>query len=364
MTRARSKPKAGRLKKLILVVNFFFILILALTYATPLISVEKWGWFSLFALAYPFILLANVLFAIGWIFFRSWNAVYSIIALLAGISYHQSYIQILPSRKSATICKESIRLLSYNMKGLSMVPVKENAKFSIRIDSVYNALTDLNEFPDIICLQEASKGDLIGKRFGLDYSYHGPKSSLWLLSRFPIEKHGYLDGAEESPSAIWADIKTSQGTLRVYNMHLTSNRVTNTAEELIQDIDLKNQNTWDRFRFIVRRYRQTTQKRAKEALTIRKHLASCKHPAIIAGDGNDPPISNTYQVLKKGLQDSFVEKGFGVSTTYESKLPLLRIDYVLGTNSLTFKDHFTYHIMYSDHYPVSAGICLQSRSGS
>lgn len=245
-----------------------------------------------------------------------------------------------------------------------MVQVNKDADYSIRIDSVYNALTDLKEFPDIICLQEALKGDMIGKRFGLKYSYHGPKSSLWLLSRYPIEKHGYLDGAEESPSAIWADITTPQGTMRVYNMHLVSNRVTNTAEELIQDIDLKNENTRQKIKFIVSRYRRTTQKRAEEALAIRKHLASCKHPAIIAGDGNDPPISNTYKVLKKGLQDSFVERGFGVSTTYESKLPLLRIDYVLGTNSLTFKDHFTHHISLSDHYPVSTGICLQARTGS
>lgn len=364
MTRAKSKNKAGRLRRVILLINFFFIIILAMTYATPHISAERWGWFSLFALTYPFTLLVNGLFSIGWIFFRSWYAVFSILAILAGLPHHQRYIQIFPVGKSNATCEESIRVLSYNMKGLSMVPVQKNADYSIRIDSVYNALTDLKEYPDIICLQEASKGDLIGKRFGMKHSYHGPKSSLWLLSRYPIEKHGYLDGAELSPSAIWADITTPQGILRVYNMHLVSNRVTNTSEELIQDIDLKNENTWDKIKFIISRYRQTTQKRAKEASDIRKHLASCKHPAIITGDGNDPPLSHTYKILKKGLQDSFVERGFGVSTTYESTLPLLRIDYLLGTNSLTFKDHNTYHISYSDHYPVSAGICLQARSGS
>ncbi len=364
MTRAKSKNKAVRIRKLILLTNFFFIIVLGLTYATPLISVERWGWFSLFALAYPFTLLANGLFSIGWIFFRSWYAVFSIIAILLGMPHHQRYIQIFPAGKSKSICEESIRLLSYNLRGLSMVPVNKDAAYSTRIDSMYNALTDLKEYPDIICLQEASRGDLIAKRFGMKHTFHGPKSSLWILSRYPIEKHGYLDGAEQSPSAIWADITTPQGTLRVYNMHLVSNRVTNTTEELIQDIDLKNENTWDKIKFIVSRYRQTTQKRAKEAIAIRKHLLSCKHPAIIAGDGNDPPISHTYRVLKNGLQDSFVEKGVGVSTTYKSTLPLLRIDYVLGTNSLTFKDHFTYHISHSDHYPVSTGICLQARNGS
>jgi len=363
MTRAKSKTKAGRLKKLMLVINFFFIVILALTYITPLVSVEKWGWLSLFTLAYPFTLLINALFAVGWIFFRSWYAIFSVIAILIGLAHHQRYIQIFPSGNSSASCKESIRLLSYNTRGLTMVPVEEDADYTIRIDSMYNALMDLKEFPDIICLQEAHKGNMIAKRFGMDYTFHGPKSSLWLLSRYPIIKKGYLDGSEESPSAIWADIRTPQGVMRVYNMHLVSNRVTNTAEELINDMDLQ-KNTWKKIKFIISRYRRTTQMRSYEASGIRKHLLSCKVPAIIAGDGNDPPISRTYHVLKKGLQDSFVEKGFGISTTYESTLPLLRIDYVLGTEDIIFKDHSTHHISHSDHYPISTGICIKPKTGS
>lgn len=363
MTRAKSKPKASKLKKLILLINFFAIFILVLTYLTPMISAERWGWFSLFALAYPFTLLVNVLFALGWTFFRSWYALLSIVAILVGITHHSRYIQIFPSGKKSGTCEESIRLLSYNTKGLSLVPVKKGADYKIRIDSIYNALADLKEFPDIICLQEAYKGDQIAKRFGMKYFYHAPKSSLWLLSRFPIEKSGFLQGSEKSPGTIWADIETPQGTLRVYNMHLTSNRVTNTTEELIHG-DLPTENTWEKIKFIFSRYKHTTQKRAKEASDIRKHLAKCKHPAVIAGDGNDPPISNTYKILKKGLRDSFVDKGFGISTTYESRLPLLRIDYLLGTSTVTFKDHYTHHLSYSDHYPVSAGICLATKSGS
>ena len=360
MTRAKSKSKASTVKKLILLINFLAIFILILTYLTPMISPERWGWFSLFALAYPFTLLVNVLFAVGWTFFRSWNAMFSVVAILIGFPHHSRYIQIFPSGNKSEICDESIRLLSYNTKGLSLVPVEKGADYRIRIDSIYNALADLNEFPDIICLQEAYKGEQIAKRFGMKYSYHAPKSSLWLLSRFPIVKSGFLQGSEKSPSTIWTDIETPQGKLRVYNMHLTSNRVTNTTEELIQG----DHNSWEKVKFIFSRYKHTTQKRAQEASSIRKHMAACKHPAIIAGDGNDPPISNTYKILKKGLRDSFVDKGFGISTTYESKLPLLRIDYLLGTNTVTFKDHYTHHLTYSDHYPVSAGICLSTKSGS
>lgn len=363
MTRAKSKSKNGRLKKVILLINFFFILLLLLTYVTPYVSVQKWGWLTLLALAYPFTLFINILFSLGWVFFRSWNAAYSLVVLFLGWVHHEKYFQVFPSVTHQQ-CEESIRLLTYNMRGLSLIPVKKNDGFEVRIDSFYNALTDRQEFPDIICLQEASKGEMIAKRFGLDHSLHAPKSSLWLLSRYPIQKSGHLEGAETGPSSMWADIKTPQGMLRVYNMHLVSNRVTNTTQKLIQDMDLQNESTWSNIKFIFRRYRQTTQKRASEALSIREHMTQSKYPVIIAGDGNDTPLSNTYYILKDDLNDSFQKKGFGVSTTYDSKLPLLRIDYLLSTKDVIFKDHTTHHMNYSDHYPVSAGICLVPAKGS
>jgi endonuclease/exonuclease/phosphatase family metal-dependent hydrolase len=354
----------GGVKKAILLTNFLMIFLLGLTYLTPHITVDKWGWLSLLALAYPFIFLINFFFALGWIFFRSWLSMLSIAAIAIGLPYHARYFQLLPGNGKSTKCEESIRLLTYNLRGLEMVPAQKDAGYSARIDSVYNALADLKEFPDIICLQEVVKGELIGKRFNMDYTYHGPKSSLWLMSRYPIQKTGFIDGVEESPSAIWADIKTPQGMLRVYNMHLVSNRITNTAEELMHGTNKPVENTWNKIKFIIWRYRKTTQKRAGEAKAIRDHVANCKHPAIIAGDGNDPPLSHTYKVLRNGMKDSFVERGFGVSTTYNSTLPLLRIDYLLGVPGIYFKDHSTHHITYSDHYPVSAGICLRSESGS
>jgi endonuclease/exonuclease/phosphatase family metal-dependent hydrolase len=363
MTRAKSKSRASRFIKTLLWINFVLIFILALTYVTPFISVDRWGWFSLLALTYPFFLLANGIYGLFWIFFRKWYALFSIVALLAGLPIHKRYIQIIPSAGRGS-CKESIRLLTYNMRGLSMIYVRRDAGISAKIDTLYNVLTDLKEYPDIICLQEAVKGDQIGARFGLKYNIHAPKSSLWLLSRYPIIQNGQIEGAEESPSTLWADIKTPQGMMRVYNMHLVSNRVTNTTEELIQDLAFQNENTWNNIRFIVGRYKFTTLKRAREASKVRSHMASCPYPAVLAGDGNDTPLSHTYNVLSKGLKDSFEESGFGVSTTYESQLPMLRIDYVLGSPDIQFKEQTTHHIKYSDHFPVGTGICIQSRKGS
>lgn len=364
MTRAKNRQKSSWLKKWIFWTNCGFAVLLLLTYVTPHIKAEVWGWLSLLALAYPFTLFVNGLFAMGWIFFRSWYAILSIIAILAGSLNHIRYIKIFSGQPAEVACAESVRLMSYNLRGMSMIPAKSEMDIAGKIDSLYKAIGDLKEFPDILCLQEVSNGKEIAKRFGMGHVIHASKSSLWMLSRFPVIANGEIEGEETSPSAMWADIKTPQGIIRVYNMHLVSNRVTNTTEELIQDMDLKNENTWNNIRFIIGRYRHTTALRAIEAEKVQAHVIQSPYPAVLAGDGNDPPLSNVYHLLSKDLKDSFVDRGRGLSTTYASRLPLLRIDYLLGTSQISFKDHQTYQLNFSDHYPITAGICINKAAGS
>lgn len=344
--------------------NGVFVVLLLLTYITPYVRADVWGWLSLLALAYPFIMFVNGLFALGWIFFRSWLAVLSIIIIMVGYPNHIHYIKLFSTHPKEEDCTESIRLMSYNLKGMSMIPAKSEKDIGGKIDSLYKAIGDLNEFPDILCLQEVSNGKEIAERFGMGHVLHAAKSSLWMLSRFPVIANGEIEGEEISPSAMWADLKTPQGIIRVYNMHLVSNRVTNTTEELIQDMDLKKENTWNNIRFILGRYRHTTKLRAIEAQSVQDHVIHSPYPAVLAGDGNDPPLSNVYHLLSKDLKDSFVDRGTGLSTTYASQLPLLRIDYLLGTSQISFKDHHTYRLNFSDHYPITAGICINKASGS
>ncbi len=363
MTRAKNKSKTSLLKKWIIALNLFFILLLGLTYLTPYLPVRIWGWLTLLALTYPFIMLINGCFAAGWLFRRSWLSVYSILAILVGLPVHARYVKLF-SFPASVSCNPSIHVLSYNMRGLAMVPVEKGASTEKKIESLYNVLSEQHEYPDIFSIQEGNKGDDIGQKFGLPNLVHGTKSTLWILTKYPILHQGELEGEEKNPFCIWADLQTEEGVLRVYNMHLMSNRVTNTTEELIQDMDFHKENTWNSIRFIMSRYKYTTGKRSKEATLLREHVRQCPYPAIVTGDGNDTPLSHTFHVLSEGMKDSFLQRGSGFSTTYNSTLPLLRIDYLLGTSSIQFKDHLTYHISYSDHYPISCGICLQSGAGS
>jgi endonuclease/exonuclease/phosphatase (EEP) superfamily protein YafD len=72
----------------------------------------------------------------------------------------------------------------------------------------------------------------------------------------------------------------------------------------------------------------------------------------VAGDFNDTPISYTYRKMRRGLNDAFVEAGYGAGFTYKGKYPPNRIDYVLYTDELECVDFDIVKVRYSDHYPI------------
>jgi endonuclease/exonuclease/phosphatase (EEP) superfamily protein YafD len=73
---------------------------------------------------------------------------------------------------------------------------------------------------------------------------------------------------------------------------------------------------------------------------------------IVCGDFNDVPVSYTYHTVIGDLQDAFVEKGFGFSTTFSNKLSFFRIDYALLDPNLQINSYRVVHKELSDHYPV------------
>jgi len=336
------------------------ILLLLLAYMTPYVPVRQWGWLSLLALAYPFLLLANFAFALTWFVIGKWQAWLSLAVLLLGWPVHARYFKLF-AWPAGKVCDAPMTCVSYNVRGFSLVQAEGD--MPVKADTLKRAFARRHVSPDILCLQEAVKADAIGKSFGLKQVYHAPKSTLWLFTRYPIRKKGTIDGAEISPCALWADLETPSGMVRVYNIHLVSNRVTNTTRELLDDIQDRDGNRWGNIKFIVSRYRRTTTERADEATRLREHVAASPYPVVITGDANDTPISNTFRILSNGLHDSFRERGAGLATTYRSLYPLLRIDYALGSPGIRFTRHETPGLSHSDHSPVVARFCLASPEG-
>jgi len=147
-------------------------------------------------------------------------------------------------------------------------------------------------------------------------------------------------------------VKTPNGKVRIYTAHLQSNQVSKDAVVVLDNANLQEKQTWNGIRGILSKYSNTSRKRAKQAQMIANHAAKCTHKTIIAGDVNDPPTSYTYSRLCGDFQDSFVEAGSGIGTTYAGRIPMLRIDYIFVDEGFTVESFEVLKENYSDHYPV------------
>jgi endonuclease/exonuclease/phosphatase (EEP) superfamily protein YafD len=87
---------------------------------------------------------------------------------------------------------------------------------------------------------------------------------------------------------------------------------------------------------------------------VKNYINRSPYPVIVAGDFNDTPVSYSYRKIRKGLNDSFVESGYGAGFTYHGNYPPNRIDYILYGNDLVSTNFSILRVRYSDHYPIIA----------
>jgi endonuclease/exonuclease/phosphatase family metal-dependent hydrolase len=64
-------------------------------------------------------------------------------------------------------------------------------------------------------------------------------------------------------------------------------------------------------------------------------------------------------LLRKGLVDTFKDKGAGLGTTFNGVIPLLRIDYILVDPKFQVSKFNIIKEKYSDHFPIATLISLK-----
>ena len=95
-------------------------------------------------------------------------------------------------------------------------------------------------------------------------------------------------------------------------------------------------------------YRMTWEDAFREYLV----KLDAEKPVIVCGDFNDTPLSYTYRLMSRGLQDAFREKGRGFSHTYRGFYNTFRIDYVLVSDDFEVLSYEVPSVEFSDHHPV------------
>jgi len=122
---------------------------------------------------------------------------------------------------------------------------------------------------------------------------------------------------------------------------------------------LKDDERLEEIKDISFRLRDAFIKRASQAKIISKHIQNSPYPVIVCGDFNDVPVSYTYRKMKKSLNDSYIEAGKGIGTTYKGKFPAFRIDFIFHSKDLNCLKFNIHDVYLSDHFPVTGEFVLK-----
>ena len=167
-------------------------------------------------------------------------------------------------------------------------------------------------------------------------------------------------GGEGYNGFVVSDVRTELGTIRVINAHLMSNQISRLAADIGEDDNLEAGAR--RAKSMFAGYGRAAAGRAGQAELIRKYVRESPHPVVVGGDFNDVPSGYAYQrILTPRLRDAWVERGFGIGTTFTGPLPGLRIDYLLVDTALTVRSIDRVETGYSDHRALRATLSPRLR---
>lgn len=336
---------------------------LILSYMAVHINPDKFAFPALFGLAYPYLLLINMLIAIIWAVALKFEALISIALIAVGFTHFSNYIKI---RKPSGDKTGTFQVQSYNIRLFNYFESKKTGSSEKEILELLR-----NQQSDIICLQElyivgdpALKEREIKSVLAGNYYSHfkvigagrNRYYGIATLSKFPIINREDIVHEKSSSLSICSDIVMGGDTIRLFNNHLQSfqlHRMERTLlNELVESSDDKA--TINEILNISSSLRKGFARRASQAKAVKERINMSPYSVIVAGDFNDTPVSYSYRKIRKGLNDSFVSSGYGAGFTYKGNYPPNRIDYILFDDALECRQFDIIKVRYSDHYPIIA----------
>jgi endonuclease/exonuclease/phosphatase family metal-dependent hydrolase len=174
------------------------------------------------------------------------------------------------------------------------------------------------------------------------------------FSKYPIIKRGEIVHPASSSLTIYTDIVINKDTVRVYNNHLESFRLKRMERSFIEELSLADKKTMSEVKSLSVSLKKGFRKRAIQAQVVKDYINKSPYKVMVTGDFNDTPVSYVYRKIRKGLNDSFINSGYGAGFTYRGNYPPNRIDYILYDNKYVNSYFEIIKLNYSDHYPIVA----------
>tara|TARA_B100000767_G_C19775727_1_gene542447 strand:+ start:3886 stop:4911 length:1026 start_codon:yes stop_codon:yes gene_type:complete len=332
--------------KLLVFINTVLAILLLLSYSLPYISPKSSPGFTIVSLTIPLLFLLNIFFVIYWIVRLKIYFLLSFIIIIIGFSYLNSFYKFSGKKN---FLNDDIKVMNYNVRMFNHYKWSLNDSIA---EKAYKFIAEKN--PDILTIQEFFEAENL--KISYPYSYIQTKSNihkfgLAIYSNYKIINSGSLDLKNSANNIIFADIVKEKDTIRIYNIHLESLKISSDKENFGE----KNSDK------LIDRMKASFQKQAIQVEEFLKHEKQWEGKKIVCGDFNNTAFSWVYKQVSKNKQDAFKIAGKGLGKTFNSSYPL-RIDFILLDNNFEVNNFKTFKVQYSDHFPILARINLRDKT--
>jgi len=360
--------------KVLLILNILSATALMLAYLAPLVNPAKMFVPALFGLAYPYLLLVNLIFLLIWLIRLKKEVLLSLIVILLGWNHLNNLIPI--NFKNSGIPESAnpermFKALSYNVRGFDVYRWTKEPQAKQEIFDFIK-----KQDPDLVCIQEYYTSSNRGETHA-DVSLQLqslPQSAVYFtndpsnrqgfgiatFSKYPIIKKSRIPFNSSFNAAMYTDILFQSDTIRVFNIHLQSIRFEKDDYAFMDTARLKYSNEqMHEIRAIGSRLKTAYALRAEQAQVIANYIRDSPHTVIVIGDFNDTPQSYAYRKIRKGNVDAFRMAGRGFGNTYSGELPSFRIDYIMHGEAIVPYEFKRIKIDYSDHFPITTWLYMK-----
>ena len=360
------------------------VLFLIGCYSELFFSASSWP-VGLLTLSSFYLLLLLLIFFVFWLFVKpAWMLIFLITALLS----YKHINNIVPFRFSSNFHQKKqpndIRVMSWNVAQFNIMKFKKSP------DTFNQMIQLINDYqPDIACFQEMVGGDTLAdlnnayyRKYSFFsifdfahrlnfpnyfYSYQYKDNFLSqqhfgkiIFSKYPIVNKQTISNFpfDYNSNFQYADIVKGNDTIRVFNIHLQSLRLSSTNLDYIENPSIKTDTDIKRSKNLITKFKTAFLKRISQADRVRVEINKSPYQVIVCGDFNDVPNSYPYEKIGNGLQDAFVLKGSGIGRTFSGISPTLRIDNIFVDKRFSVRQFTRIPKKLSDHFPIITDIGL------
>ncbi|WP_374959414.1 endonuclease/exonuclease/phosphatase family protein [Gilvibacter sp.] len=324
--------------RILYALNVVAAILLTLSFITPYIAPDSFPLLSALSLLVSPLLAVNLAFVIYWLF-RLKKRIWVSSLLLIVAYFHFNAFWGWGSGEQTTTAK-SLKVLSFNVELFEAY--RENPDPDV-IKKMQQLIDDHQ--PDVLLLQEYYKleSDLF-RSFKHRYTHFKGAKRMGhaIFSKHPIINKGAFDFNKTGNNALFADIVAHQDTVRVYNIHLQSFKISPSVANLQEGSG----------NLIRRRISEAFKLQQEQAAEVLAHSQQSGYPVIMGGDLNNTAFSYVYRKFALVYQDAYAEAGSGLGSTFTFDFYPIRIDYIFADKELKINSFKTLDRPFGDHAPI------------